>query len=324
MSEEAEDILGSFGSSEGDAKKYETVESKFNAHFIPRSKIIFKRAKFISCKQEEGEPVHTYIMALHTLSEHCGYGALRNEMIRDRIVVGVCNAQLSEKLQLVSELDLDQAITQVRQMEVVKLQQTVLRGECSTKPDAPVGAGHKGHNRARQPSIRSRQSGATTRSRVDESSTRCTRCGKHPAHEKDRYSARDAVCHKCKKQGQFQTVCRSSAKVSGVQVKSEERDAFLGALQDDKRSPENNPWTMTLHLENQPVQFHLDTGAEVAVVSEQTWRNVEVHCCSQVYQSSSLASFKDLEGSMETTPFIYMKELSPLPCPSLAEWPSHS
>lgn len=62
------------------------------------AKFIFECAKFNIRKQEEGEPVDVFIMTLYTLVEHCGYGNLHNEMIRDRIVMGLHNAALSEKL----------------------------------------------------------------------------------------------------------------------------------------------------------------------------------------------------------------------------------
>ena len=41
-------------------------------------------------------------------------------MIRDRIVVGLRDAQLSEKLQLLSDLILEMAVTKARQSEAVK------------------------------------------------------------------------------------------------------------------------------------------------------------------------------------------------------------
>ena len=44
------------------------------------------------------------------LAEHCEYGALHDEMIRDRIVVGIVDSSLSLKLQLDSNLTLKKAI----------------------------------------------------------------------------------------------------------------------------------------------------------------------------------------------------------------------
>ena len=45
-----------------------------------------------------GSHIHTFITALHTLAEHCNFGTLTDEMIKDRIVVGLVDEQLSEKL----------------------------------------------------------------------------------------------------------------------------------------------------------------------------------------------------------------------------------
>ena len=49
-------------------------------------------------------------------------------MIRDRIVVGLHDVGLSEKLQTDPELTLDKAITMARQTEAVRGQQPVVRG----------------------------------------------------------------------------------------------------------------------------------------------------------------------------------------------------
>lgn len=45
--------------------------------------------------------------AVNTLAEHCEFGALREELMWDRIVVGIRDAKLSESLQL--DLDLEQS-----------------------------------------------------------------------------------------------------------------------------------------------------------------------------------------------------------------------
>ena len=89
----------------------------------------FQRAKFNRRHQEEGETVDTFITALHALAAHCNFGTLTDEMIRDRNVVGLLDAKLSEKLKLESELTLPKAVNQARQSEAVKKQQTVTRND---------------------------------------------------------------------------------------------------------------------------------------------------------------------------------------------------
>ena len=85
--------------SKEDRKKYDVVKEKFDGHFVQRRNVIFERAKFNMRRHEEGESVDTFITSLYELAEHCGYGDLHNEIIRDRIVVGIRNSALSEKLQ---------------------------------------------------------------------------------------------------------------------------------------------------------------------------------------------------------------------------------
>ena len=131
MGDEADDVLRSFGLSEDDKKKYDTGKGKFEAHFVKRRNTIFERAKFNMRIQGENEPVDAFITGLYA---HCGYADLHDEMIRDRIVVGLRDSRLSEKLQLDEALTLDKAVSTVRQAEAVKEQQAVLRTDGTNTP----------------------------------------------------------------------------------------------------------------------------------------------------------------------------------------------
>ena len=83
MGEKADDIFQSFGLTDKQKKKYDTVKKKFDSHFVKRTNVIYERARFNQRFQQEGEKVDTFITALFTLSEHCKYGALTEELIRD-------------------------------------------------------------------------------------------------------------------------------------------------------------------------------------------------------------------------------------------------
>ena len=68
-------------------------------------------------RQEEREPVDLFItllLKLYQLAGHCDYHDLHDEMIRDRIVVGLRDSNLSERLQTDPELTLDKAIMMAR------------------------------------------------------------------------------------------------------------------------------------------------------------------------------------------------------------------
>lgn len=125
MGDKADDILSSLQLTDEKEKDFEEVKKAFDEHFVGVHNVIYERAKFNKRCQDVGESTENFFTAVHKLAEHCKYGVLHEEMIRDRIVVGKRDAKLSEKLQLNPKLDL--AIVQVRQHEEVKKQQAVLR-----------------------------------------------------------------------------------------------------------------------------------------------------------------------------------------------------
>ena len=89
MGDEADTILTSTNISSDDRKKYDWVVAKLDAFFKVQTNVIYERAKFNRRDQKEGESVEQYISALYDLVESCEYGELRDEMLRDRIVVGI-------------------------------------------------------------------------------------------------------------------------------------------------------------------------------------------------------------------------------------------
>ena len=76
-----------------------------------------------------------YIIELYNLAEHCNYGDLKYEMIRDRLVIGIQDLALSECLQLDLELTLEKAKMLVCQCEAVTEQQQILKGTGSGNLD---------------------------------------------------------------------------------------------------------------------------------------------------------------------------------------------
>ena len=84
MGDKAEDLLQSFNLMDEEAKKYSTVKSKFENHFVKRCNMIYDRAKFNRRKQEGGETVDKFVTGLYQLVEHCEYEILHDELVRNR------------------------------------------------------------------------------------------------------------------------------------------------------------------------------------------------------------------------------------------------
>ena len=72
------------------------VIEKFDTFFKVRKNFIFERARFNQRCQTEGESVEQFITTVYSLAENCEFGVLTDELIRDRIVVGISDNALSE------------------------------------------------------------------------------------------------------------------------------------------------------------------------------------------------------------------------------------
>ena len=114
-------MLSSTNSIDEDRKD---VLGKFNTFFQVRKNIIFKRARFNKRNQLERENAESYITALYELAENCDYGALKSEMIRDRLVIGIRDNALSEHLQTEEGFTIKKAKRMMHQQEAVHEQQS--------------------------------------------------------------------------------------------------------------------------------------------------------------------------------------------------------
>ena len=94
--------------------------------FFPKVNIIHERAQF-NRSQDPGETTDSFITDLYKLVETCDYGAKRDEVLRDRIVVGLSDLKLSENLHFKSDLTLVKAVEYVWSVEQVKQQAQNIR-----------------------------------------------------------------------------------------------------------------------------------------------------------------------------------------------------
>uniref|UniRef100_A0A1A7XJR7 ribonuclease H n=2 Tax=Iconisemion striatum TaxID=60296 RepID=A0A1A7XJR7_9TELE len=214
-------------------------------------------------KQEPNESVDAFVTALHALAEHCNYGSLHDELIRDRIVVGLADTRLSERMQMEKELDLEKAVYMARQSEEIKKQQTALRSDSSALQynvnalEKPLET-TKVWSKNKAPTFQQR-----TQKCKDALTLQCYKCG-GPFRQKHQCPANDAKCRSCGKKGHYQRVCRQTKTVQCIEedVGPEEQGFFLGTVSSGNRS-----WTVDVQIEGTPMTFKLDTGADVTVIA---------------------------------------------------------
>ena len=225
--------------------------------------------------QHEGESAETYISELYELIEFCDYGNLKEEMLRDRLVVGIRDTNLSERMQTDSALTLEKAKTMIRQKAAVKEQRRELE---ATVAGSTLEGIARGTYRRRTNAHEQKPGGSTRKplnfkggAKTDQAPNQCTRCGydKHKAGQK--CPARTATSNKCNRKGHFSAKCFS--KTVALITSSEDRGletAFLDVVS----SQSGVPWMAEMQLQGETVQFKLDTGAEVTAISTEAHQHI--------------------------------------------------
>ena len=114
--------------------------------------------------------------------------------------------------------------------------------------------------------------------------SRCQCCGRDH-HQNGRCPARAAVCFKCQKKGHFALLCPSK-QVEQLHTSSTEREIeeelFIEAIGDEDQ---NTAWFASVQLKGKTVQFKLDTGSEVTVISDNAFKTLG---CQELKTSSKI------------------------------------
>ncbi|UYV66076.1 K02A2.6-like, partial [Cordylochernes scorpioides] len=272
MGDRADDIFRTFKfEKEEEATKIDFVLKAFDSHFCVRKNIIYERAKFNSRIQEDREPVDEFNTSLYKLADSCEFEGLHEQLIRDRIVVGVRDKALSERIQLDNELTLEKAVKMVRQQEAVRQQQVDLqRPSTSQKVNQVKFNSKKQSPKQQQQPSRKKEKSAKTRSR-------CPKCGGFTHREGQACRAEGQICNLCSKTGQFANCCPDKqAKTAEVKAVSEldEEIGFLlevSAVEDSSNLDDDEGecrrrWTAEIQVNGKQVKFKLDSQADVTCV----------------------------------------------------------
>ena len=101
--------------------KYASTLAKFQAHFVPKANLTYER-HFFTRNRQVGESIDKYVTDLRILAGICAFGTLCESLIKDRLVCGVGDTRLTERLLRVSDLDLEKALDICRVSQASKEQ----------------------------------------------------------------------------------------------------------------------------------------------------------------------------------------------------------
>ena len=246
---------------------FDIVLEKFEQYFVPKRNTIHERALFYQRSQQPGESVEAFVRSLHELAAHCRFEEKESEHVRDRLISGMLDKDMSLKLQLEQDnLTLEKAVDSARHCELVKSQN-----------ESQVNFVTKGYNqKKRQQQRYGKRRQAPDRRQL--SGSICGQCGyTHRSPGPDACPAKSRQCNKCGKHGHFGKMCRKSAKPSIHEVKETiayDETYFCGSINCDDSSP---AWKVDLDLndvQGHPVTFKLDTGADVSVMSDSNYKQL--------------------------------------------------
>ena len=173
-------------------------------HCLGKTNIIYERYKFNNRSQEQAESIDTYITSLRALAETCEFGALKEDLLRDRIVCGVRDKGIRRKLLQESGLTLSKCVDICRANEATTAQlkdmtpgqtieqeaNAVNQKEDGKKPKAPKDSGKGSKNQL---------------------SADCKFCGRKHERKRDKCPAYGQTCSACGKANHFAAKCLKNA-----------------------------------------------------------------------------------------------------------------
>ena len=272
IGEDALEIYNNFTFTAGDEYKLDKILEKFQAYCTPKKNVTYERHRFFTCNQKQGETIDQYVTELRSRSKSCEFGDLTESLIKDRIVCGIPDNVLRERLLREQDLSLEKALTMCRAAETTKTQVKDLNEEKAT------GHVHVVRQKQKQPKqkyvVNKKPEKKVERKQNFKFSSNlktdcCGRCDRK--HEPGKCPAMGKRCRKCDRLDHFAICCRT--KVVNVVENDCETEFFIDSISDDQNKNKTD-WLLPLDVNKTSITFKLDTGAQVNILSENDYHKM--------------------------------------------------
>lgn len=274
-----------FGLTEAQKKDTKEVLKAFENFCTPKSNESVERHFFNMRSQQPGEKFLTFVTDLKNLSASCGYGELRESLIRDRIICGIRDHDLKNRLLQEENLTLEKCVNMCKSAELAETQVKTMEKSAENKINVLSSAinkdnrktVHKDHGtHTTQKKFQTQKYKHAVNSQSSSQKT-CGKCGK--SHKPRECPAFGKTCHKCGKPNHFSSKCNkqniqyiqdssSVGKVGAVET------LFIGMVKSDNSVKE---WYENIKVNNNHnLKVKLDTGAHCNVMSCFDLKNLNI------------------------------------------------
>ncbi|KAL4708473.1 hypothetical protein ACJJTC_014081 [Scirpophaga incertulas] len=105
------------------------VWKKLDEYFEIKRNVTVERHKFFTRSQQQSESIEQYVFDLRKLAQTCEFGELRDDLIKDRLVCGIYNSAIRERLLREDDLTLPKAMEICQAAIVSKMYSENIRPE---------------------------------------------------------------------------------------------------------------------------------------------------------------------------------------------------
>ena len=295
MGKDCAKILKRLNLTDEELKVSKSILDALEKHFEPQRNTIYERYIFNCAVQLDSETVDDFILRLRNLASTCQYGALHDELLRDRIVVGVNDNGARSRLLREKKLTLDQAVTMCKTSEQTRNQ---LRTMNPTEENA----------QSNTHAVKEKAAVGRTppSSKFDDVIRSCKFCaGEHPRGQCPAFGKR---CNQCGNKNHFSRCCPQASSVtpkSNSSSRLKNKSAHMlqedfqtqGLFDDDSVYSVSYPYKSSkkqyfcnaqvlVNGKSKVHRFQLDSGSNVNAIPLSEYRNL-MDCTNPVLKPSS-------------------------------------
>lgn len=228
IGEEGVNIFNNFTLTKEEKDDMEKVLNEFELYCNPRKNIVFQRYTFHKRNQKDGEAFDSFLTDIQKLVQGCEFKD-ELDMVRDRIVLGITEASIQEKLLGIDDLKCGKAIEICRAAEMTRMQALTVQGCKSVNVIKSTVHTEKSNNQTgtKNDKFKNKISNYNHANKNYTNSRKidCFRCGR--SHELNKCPAYGKKCLKCGISNHFKAQCKVKKGISQVSRVCLENDDVL-------------------------------------------------------------------------------------------------